>query len=127
MESESITNYNEKIRLPKASSAALRGKQSIRATFKLSESCIGAINIVATHLGIKQKSLFDHLIEDAEILKSIVRGWSNAELDKKDRKPKTLVISRNSMDVLTEISEKTGINKASEIPSTNIIPLAKNN
>jgi hypothetical protein len=53
------------ISLPLPSSSALRGRQSVRATFKLSEKAIGAISIVATHLGSKQKSLFDHLIDDA--------------------------------------------------------------
>ena len=42
----------------------LRGKQSIRATFKLSEKSIEIISVVASRLGIKQKSLFDHLIDD---------------------------------------------------------------
>ena len=55
------------ISLPKTFTSDLRGRQSVRATFKLSEGCIEAISIVAAHLGIKQKSLFDHLVEDASI------------------------------------------------------------
>ncbi|MFO7496112.1 MAG: hypothetical protein R6X05_10835, partial [Desulfobacterales bacterium] len=47
--------------LPLAFSDDLRGRQSVRATFKLTESCINAIHIVAAHMGIKQKSLFDQL------------------------------------------------------------------
>ena len=43
------------------SSSGLRGRQSVRATFRLSEACIDAISIVATHLGIKQKSIFEWL------------------------------------------------------------------
>ena len=41
------------ISLPKAFTSDLRGRQSVRATFKLSEGCIEAISIVAAHLGIK--------------------------------------------------------------------------
>jgi endonuclease/exonuclease/phosphatase family metal-dependent hydrolase len=50
------------IDLPLPSSSDLRGRQSVRATFKLSVRAIDALSIVAAHLGIKQKSLFDHLI-----------------------------------------------------------------
>ena len=39
----------------------LRGRQSVRATFRLSEDCIDAISILSAQLGIKQKSVFDHL------------------------------------------------------------------
>ena len=34
----------------------LRGRQSVRATFRLSEACIDAISILSAQLGIKQKS-----------------------------------------------------------------------
>ena len=33
----------------------LRGRQSVRATFRLSEACIDAISILSAQLGIKQK------------------------------------------------------------------------
>ena len=76
-------NQNDKneqtkgISLPKTFTSDLRGRQSVRATFKLSEGCIEAISIVAAHLGIKQKSLFDHLVEDARFLTSIAREIQN--------------------------------------------------
>ena len=57
--------------LPRPTPKDLRGRQSVRATFKLSAKAIEAISIVAVHLGIKQKSLFDHLIEDVHSLKLI--------------------------------------------------------
>ena len=53
------------------SSADLRGRQSVRVTFKLTSEAINTVSIVATHLGIKQKSLFDHLIEDVKSLNFI--------------------------------------------------------
>ena len=46
----------------------LRGRQSVRATFRLSEACIDAISILSAQLGIKQKSIFDHLLEKGKIM-----------------------------------------------------------
>jgi hypothetical protein len=86
-------------------SSKLQGKQSVRATFKLSEECIGAISIVAAHLGIKQKSLFDHLVEDIQALHAIAGELQNAKLKKHSRIQKTYVISRKSLNSLDEISK----------------------
>jgi len=85
-------------------SSDLRGRQSVRATFKLTEECIGAISIVSTHLGIKQKSLFDHLAEDIQALHSIAQELKNTKLKKHSRIQKTFVISRKSLHSLDEIS-----------------------
>ena len=49
----------------------LRGKQSVRATFKLTKKAIDSLGVVALHMGIKQKSLFDHIIEDTSTLKEL--------------------------------------------------------
>lgn len=100
-----------KSNLPNASSAALRGKQSVRAAFKLTENCIHAINIVATHLGIKQKSLFDHLIEDTEALKTIAQGNRAHQQDSQSLISKTFVISRKSLEMLNKISIEFGVPK----------------
>jgi hypothetical protein len=93
------------ISLPKTFTSDLRGRQSVRATFKLSEGCIEAISIVAAHLGIKQKSLFDHLVEDARSLKSIAREIQNIKLTRQGRVQKTFVISRRSLLSLEDISK----------------------
>ncbi|MFO7555210.1 MAG: hypothetical protein R6W88_08390 [Desulfobacterales bacterium] len=93
------------ISLPKTFTSDLRGRQSVRATFKLSEGCIEAISIVAAHLGIKQKSLFDHLVEDARTLKSIAREIQNIKYTKHGRIQKTFVISRRSLLSLEDISK----------------------
>lgn len=92
------------ISLPRASTSDLRGRQSVRATFKLTEECIGAISLVATHLGIKQKSLFDHLVEDMHSLKTIARELKNAKLRAENRVQKTFVISRKSLHSLDAVS-----------------------
>jgi uncharacterized protein (UPF0147 family) len=84
----------------------LRGKQSVRATFRLSEDCIDAISILSAQLGIKQKSVFDHLMEDVQILKNIASELENTEFDRQDRIQKTFVISRRSLSFLDTISSK---------------------
>ena len=85
-------------------SSGLRGRQSVRATFKLSSGCIEAISIVAAQLGIKQKSLFDHLAQDSESLNAIAREVQNARVRAENRVQKTYVISRKSLSLLDEIS-----------------------
>ena len=55
------------ISLPRPTTLDLRGRQSVRATFRLSEACIDAISILSAQLGIKQKSIFDHLMENAPV------------------------------------------------------------
>lgn len=86
------------------SSSGLRGRQSVRATFKLSSGCIAAISIVAAQLGIKQKSLFDHLAQDSESLNAIAKEVQNARVRAENRVQKTYVISRQSLLLLDEIS-----------------------
>lgn len=86
------------------SSSGLRGRQSVRATFKLSSGCIEAISIVAAQLGIKQKSLFDHLAQDSESLNAIAKEVQNAHVRAENRIQKTYVMSRKSLSLLDEIS-----------------------
>lgn len=71
-----------------------------------SKGCIDTISIVAAHLGIKQKSLFDHLVEDTRSLKSIAREIQNAKSKKQGRIQKTFVISRRSLSLLDKVSKK---------------------
>jgi hypothetical protein len=82
----------------------LRGRQSVRATFKLTDSCIEAISIVAAQLGIKQKSLFDHLLQDTQTLNAIASQFRNARLQTANRVQKTYVISRGALLSLEEVA-----------------------
>ena len=84
----------------------LRGRQSVRATFRLSEDCIDAISILSAQLGIKQKSVFDHLMEDAQVLKNMASELENIEFDRHERIHRTFVISRRSLSFLDSISNK---------------------
>jgi len=83
----------------------LRGKQSVRATFKLSQKAIDSIGLVAIHLGIKQKSLFDHIIDDLDALDSLAQQIQLRQFKKIPRKQKTYVLSRKTIDALEAISQ----------------------
>ena len=95
-----------RISISNPSTNDLRGRQSVRATFRLSEACIDAISILATQLGIKQKSVFDHLMEDDQILNNMARELEDTEFDRNERIQKTFVISRKSLSFLDSISSK---------------------
>ncbi|MEE4357839.1 MAG: hypothetical protein V2I97_15335 [Desulfococcaceae bacterium] len=94
-----------KIPLPLTKTSDLRGKQSVRATFKLSENAINTITTVAIHLGIKQKSLFDHLIEDIASLEQIAREIRSHEFMQQSRVQKTYVLSRRTLSSLEKACE----------------------
>jgi len=103
------SKYNQKdidISLPRPTTLDLRGRQSVRATFRLSEACIDAISILSAQLGIKQRSIFDHLMENAQVLKNMARDLENTEFDRHERIQKTFVISRRSLSFLDMISSE---------------------
>ncbi len=87
------------------STRGLRGHQSVRATFRLSEECIDTIRILSAHLGIKQKSIFDHLLEDVQTLKEMAHELANMEFNREDRVQKSFVINRRSLSYLNKISK----------------------
>jgi predicted DNA-binding protein YlxM (UPF0122 family) len=103
--------FSLEIDLPMASTAALQGRQSVRATFKLSAECIDALNIVATHMGIRQKALFDHLAEDRNLLHSIARELKGQPWGDQPSVQKTYVISRHTLSVLNRIAKKRDISR----------------
>ena len=88
------------------SSTDLRGRQSVRATFRLSTKAIEAMSIAAVHLGIKQKSLFDHLIEDSVALEIIARELRSESYEPESRIQKTYVLSRKTLSCLDKASKR---------------------
>ena len=106
--------------------ADLKGRQSVRTTFKLSPRCIDALSLLAAQLGIKQKSLFDHLIDDTRTLKAIARDFDAPEASP-NRIPKTYVISRRTLESLEEISKhyQTPRDILVEFSIERIMPLIK--
>jgi hypothetical protein len=99
-------NPLDDLELPLPSPDDLRGRQSVRATFKLSNRAIDALSIVAAHLGIKQKSLFDHLIEDVDALNFIAKEIEIEQFRTTRRVQKTYVISRRTLSCLDRISRE---------------------
>jgi uncharacterized protein (UPF0147 family) len=106
MKKNKENQWDVEFSLANPSTMDLRGRQSVRATFRLSETCIDAISVLSAQLGIKQKSVFDHLLEDAQVLKNMARELANIELDRQERIQKTFVISRRSLSYLDSISNK---------------------
>ena len=106
MEDNNNSSWMDRDGLPQPSPHDLRGRQSVRATFKLSARAIETLSIVSVHLGIKQKSLFDHLIEDAQSLSHIARELESEKFRTLSRIQKTFVISRRTLSCLDEISKQ---------------------
>jgi hypothetical protein len=104
MEKNKDNQIDTSLSVSKPSALDLRGRQSVRATFRLSEDCINAISILSAQLGIKQKSVFDHLMEDVQILKNMASELENSEFDRHARVQKTFVISRRSLTFLDAVS-----------------------
>jgi len=79
---------------------ALKGMQSVRATFTLPRHAIKLIRTVADQLGVKQKSIFDHLVENKDIIDQIADKAKQYEPETKQRRQKTFVLSRNCLSTL---------------------------
>ena len=87
-------------------SADLRGRQSVRTTFKLTPRSIDALSLLAGQLGIKQKSIFDHLVDDTRTLQALAREIEKREAIKEERVPKTYVISRKTLENLEQVCKR---------------------
>lgn len=91
--------------LLRSGAAELRGHQSVRTTFKLPEYSIRGLALLAGQLGIRQKSLFDHLVEDIETL-SAIAAEAEPFSGRSNRVAKTYVISRRTLDNLEEVCRR---------------------
>ena len=100
MKDENNENQLRDDMLPQPSSRDLRGRQSVRATFKLTARAIETMSAVSIHLGIKQKSLFDHLVDDIKALEVIAREVQTTKFDEPSRVQKTFVLSRRTLNSL---------------------------
>lgn len=97
--------------LPRMTTLALKGKQSVRTSFKLSDGCIQAINIVATQLGIKHKSLFDYLVEDIGALEALAKDIEQKEPNKNTGSQKSFIVSREALLTIDSLCEKLKISR----------------
>ena len=100
-----------KTMLPKMTTLALKGKQSVRVSFKLSEACILAINIVATQLGIKHRSLFDYLVKNSGSLETTAGEIGNRDRDQKNGIQKTYIISRETLSAIDAASSRLNVSR----------------
>jgi hypothetical protein len=97
--------------IPKASAADLRGRQSVRVSFKLSPNCIDAITILGSHLRLKPKSLFDHMVQKREILEAVAAAIKNDSATDLPRQVKAYVISRDAVLVLDDVARENNVTR----------------
>lgn len=87
------------------------GKKSVRATLWLRPEVISVRRILSTQLGIKQKSLFDFLMEDMKALHSIAKLLVPGRLGKNQRIRKTLVVSHKSLSTLQKVAKQFSVSR----------------
>lgn len=101
MSESSKSRSNRSLLLKDASE--LMEQKSVRVTFRISPEFIEALSILSSRLGLKQKSLFDYLLEDSDSLIAIARSNPRENVDKKSRIQKTFVISKKSLSSLEKL------------------------
>ena len=97
--------------IPRASARVLRRRQSTRVSFKLTAKCIEAMNILGSHLRLKPKSLFDHMVQEPAILDAIADRARGLEPDDQPRTAKTYVISRDAAELLDEAARSRQVSR----------------
>lgn len=103
MNIEERTGVNEAVLA--LSADTLKGRQSVRATFKLPSQVIELLSLAANQLGLKQKSLFDQLVEDREVLEQVASAAERYHPVQERRQQKTYVVSRNSLCALDYVAK----------------------
>jgi len=111
MKTSTKTKRNDEKTSSVASISRLKGRQSVRVTFSLSEGCIDAISIIAGQMGIKQKSIFDYITEDSEALVTVAGEIKQSGIETSERMKKAYVINRKSMDSLEKVSSNHRISR----------------
>ena len=82
----------------------LRAKQSVRTTFKLPEKTINLLKVSAKHLGIKQKTLLDQLLEDDKALELLADDALTHSRHENSCRPKTFVLSKKALEQIEYVS-----------------------
>jgi len=105
----------------------LTGKQSVRATFKLPRHAIDLLTVIAGQLGIKQKSLFDQLVENDSVLEKVSRDAKKYSAGNGKRQQKTFVISRSTLLSLNHMSKIQNISRdiLVEVYINQLLPIIK--
>lgn len=97
---ESIKKNETDVPLQSTGIADLLGKKSVRATFWLHPTAVELMRILAAQLGLKQKSLFDYLMEDTDALHAVAESQPPDATVKEQRIQKTFVVSQRSLSAL---------------------------
>ena len=97
---DSINKNDAGVPLQSTGIADLLGKKSVRATFRLHPTAVELLSILASQLGIKQKSLFDYLMEDRDALQAMAKSQPPEAGVKEQRIQKTFVVSQRSLAAL---------------------------
>jgi hypothetical protein len=107
------------------SEARLRGRQSVRTTFRLPIHLIEALGIIAGQFGVKQKSLFDQLIENNEVLNEVAKRVATYIPENSQRRSKTYVLSKQSLFDLERVATERRISRdiLVEISIQRLLPL----
>lgn len=99
--------------------ARLRGRQSVRTTFRLPVELIEVLSLLAGQFGVKRKSLFDQLVEDGALLHRVADSVTVIEKeDGRQRRPKSFVLSKRTLQVLQQVA------KARRIPRDVLVEVA---
>ena len=104
-------NENRSINAFKLNADQLRGRQSVRATFRLPDQVIDLLKVAANHLEVKQKSLIDELVRNRETLDRVAGESQKVEQESMERRQKTFVLSRNTLALLDEVSEDYNLSR----------------
>ncbi len=107
------------------SEARLRGRQSVRTTFRLPVHLIEVLGIIACQFGVKQKSLFDQMIEDDAALDEIGEWVSSYTPENIERRPKTYVLSKQSLLAFERVATERQISRdiLVEVSIRRLLPL----
>lgn len=104
MAKKSSSKKGRGLSIPEASATLLRRRQSIRVSFKLTTKCIEAMNILGSHLRLKPKSLFDHMVQEPKTLEAIATKARACNDEDQPQMVKTYVISRDAAEMLDAVA-----------------------
>ena len=113
--------------IPRASATAWRRRQSTRVSFKLTTKCIEAMNILSSHLRLKPKSLFDHMVQESDTLDAIATRAKGLNLEDQPRLAKTYVISKDAVELLDEAARSRQVSRDALVEASvqHLMPLIR--
>lgn len=125
MTEKTPTKKDRTLSIPRASATALRRRQSTRVSFKLTPKCIEAMNILSSHLRLKPKSLFDHMVQESQTLDAIATKANGLTLDDQPRLAKTYVISREAAELIDAVARSRKVSRDALVESSvqHLMPL----